>query len=71
MNEYYARTEDNPTFWHVKDGKRKKVAGIDEMYEIGLLPLKHISEKKLQAIPLAGAKAKPAPKKKGEEGEDR
>lgn len=67
MSEYYAKLAGDPTYWHVKDGMRRAVSGIKEMYGIGLLELRIVSADVLDAIPIAGAKVKKAQRESKEE----
>jgi len=50
----YLRTEGDPTYWLVEGGKRRAIAGPEEMYALGLRPVRVLPPDVLAAIPLAG-----------------
>lgn len=51
---HYVKIAKDPTYWFVKDGKRKIVGSPVEMYALGLYPVHKISPEELEEIPLAG-----------------
>lgn len=52
MSTYYVKLADDPTFWLVRDGKRRKMANPQDVRETGLFELRHVTPEELEAIPL-------------------
>lgn len=48
---YYAKLAESPTFWLIRDGHREALRSPAEMYAVGLLPVRVVSEPELEAIP--------------------
>jgi hypothetical protein len=64
----YVKEAQSAAFWAVDNGKRREMASMDRVYEIGLRPIHIISGPELEKIPIAGEKAK-APKVESDEEE--
>ena len=52
---YYAKLATSPTFWLVRDGQREALRNPTEMYAVGLLPVRVVTEDELEAIPVRTA----------------
>ena len=49
----YVKLADDPTYWAVDDGSRRRVESQEEMGEIGLRTVRVITPETLEEIPLA------------------
>jgi len=49
---YYAKLASSPTFWLVRDEHRVALRSAVEMYKVGLLPVRVVSEGELEAVPV-------------------
>lgn len=69
MNKYdgcYVRCHQKATFWAVDKGKRREMASMDNVYELGLRRIRVISEAELNKIPIAGNEKAKKPKVEAE-----
>lgn len=63
----YVKTRTSPAFFLVQSGKRVPLTGPEDLFRYGLRPVAYLSQEDLDAIPLSGQAAKPAPEPKPEE----
>lgn len=52
----YIKLVDSYQFWAVDNGERTPVHTVAQMHEIGIRYVEAVSEKELEAVPIAGKK---------------